>query len=131
MGSQSVVSTNKAPAAAGPYSQARWCGQTLYLSGQIGLNPAGGGLAGDSTAEQARQALDNLGAVLEAAGLGWADLVKVTIFLADMADFAEINQIYASYFQGCSALPARACVQVAALPLGARFEIEGIACKGD
>ncbi len=113
----------------GPYSQARWSGQTLYLSGQLGVDPARGELAGETTAEQARQALDNMGAVLEAAGLSFADLVKVNIFLVDMADFGEVNGIYAGYFEGCPDLPARACVQMAALPLGGRFEVEGVARK--
>lgn len=131
MNSQSTVATENAPSAAGPYSQARWSGQTLYLSGQIGVDPAVGKMAGDATADQARQALNNLGAILEAAGLGWGDLVKVTIFLTDMGDFAEINQIYAGYFEGCPALPARACIQVAALPLGAKFEVEAVARKSD
>ena len=125
----SIITTDKAPAAAGPYSQARWCGQTLYISGQIGLVPGIGKLAGEDTAAQARQALDNMKAILEAGGLSFADLIKVTIFLTDMGDFAEINGIYAGYFEGCPELPARACIQVAALPLGAKFEVEAVASK--
>ena len=129
MGTKATVVSEKAPAAVGPYSQARWSGQSLYLSGQLGIDPGTGKLVGESTADQARQALDNLGAVLEAAGLSFADLVKVEIFLTDMGDFGEINGIYAGYLEGCPDLPARACVQVAGLPVGGKFEIQGVARK--
>ncbi len=131
MSTKNTIATDKAPAAAGPYSQARWCGQTLYISGQVGVDPGIGKLAGEATATQARRALDNLKAILEAAGMSFADLVKVTIFLTDMGDFAEINGIYAGYFEGCPDLPARACIQVGALPLGAKFEVEGVARKAE
>ena len=125
----SIVQTQEAPAAVGPYAQARWAGDLLFLSGQIGLDPASGKLVGEAVADQARQALKNLTAVLGAAGLGWSQVVKATIFLTDMADFQTVNEIYAGCLADVEALPARACVQVAALPLGARFEIEAVACR--
>ncbi len=117
--------TESAPAAVGPYSQAVRAGDFLFCSGQIGLVPETGGLAGPDLAAQARQMLTNLQAVLEAAGLGLTNVIKTTVFLADMADFAEFNEIYAGFFSGHR--PARSAVQVTALPLGARVEIECVA----
>ncbi|MCI9553371.1 MAG: RidA family protein [Acutalibacter sp.] len=121
-----TITAENAPAAVGPYCHAKLCGNTLYTSGQLGLVPATGQLP-QGVEAQATQALDNLQAVLAAAGMGLADVVKTTVFLADMNDFAAINGIYAQYFTGEA--PARSCVQVAALPKGALFEIEAIAVK--
>ena len=121
-----TISAPGAPAAVGPYSHAKLCGSTLYCSGQLGLIPATGELP-EGVEAQARQALENLGAVLRAAGMDYADVVKTTVFLADIADFAAINRIYAQYF--VSEPPARSCVQAGALPKGGLFEIEAIAVK--
>ena len=122
---QTITAPN-APAAVGPYCHAKLAGNTLYTSGQLGLIPATGELP-QGVEAQATQALDNLMAVLSAAGMEAADVVKTTVFLADMNDFAAINAIYAKYFSGEA--PARSCVQVAALPKGALFEIEAVAVK--
>ena len=121
-----TIAASNAPAAVGPYCHAKLAGGTLYTSGQLGLIPATGELA-QGVEAQAAQALDNLKAVLEAAGMGLEDVVKTTVFLADMNDFAAINAIYAKYFPGEA--PARSCVQVAALPKGGLFEIEAVAVK--
>ena len=121
-----TIAAPNAPAAVGPYCHAKLAGGTLYTSGQLGLIPATGELA-QGVEAQAAQALDNLKAVLEAAGMGLEDVVKTTVFLADMNDFAAINAVYAKYFPGEA--PARSCVQVAALPKGALFEIEAVAVK--
>jgi len=116
------ISTDAAPAAVGPYSQAVKSGKLIFCSGQIGMVPGTKSLAGDGTATQARQALENMDAVLKAAGIAPGQVVKTTIFLVDMADFALVNEIYADFFGFHK--PARSTVQVAALPLGARVEIE-------
>ena len=121
-----TITAENAPAAVGPYCHAKLAGNTLYTSGQLGLIPATGELP-QGVEAQAAQALDNLKAVLEAAGMSCADVVKTTVFLADMKDFAAINSIYAKYFPGDA--PARSCVQVAALPKGGLFEIEAVAVK--
>ena len=121
-----TISASDAPAAVGPYCHAKLAGNTLYTSGQLGLIPATGELPAGVEA-QAKQALDNLGAVLQAAGMDFSDVVKTTVFLADLNDFAAINAIYAEYFTGEA--PARSCVQVAALPKGALFEVEAVAVK--
>ena len=121
-----TIAAPNAPAAVGPYCHAKLAGGTLYTSGQLGLIPATGELA-QGVEAQAAQALDNLKAVLEAAGMGLEDVVKTTVFLADMNDFAAINAVYAKYFPGEA--PARSCVQVAALPKGGLFEIEAVAGK--
>ena len=118
------ISTTKAPAAVGPYSQAIDCGDFLFASGQLGLDPETGALAGDDVAAQARQACENVKAVLEAAGLGFENVVKTTCFLADIADFAAFNAVYAEYFVS---LPARSCVAAKDLPKGGLCEIEIIA----
>ena len=120
---KTVISTPKAPAAIGPYSQAIRKGGTLYLSGQIGMVPATGELVSNDVKEQAAQALANMKAVLAEAGA--ADVTKVTVFIVDMADFQAVNSVYSETF-GADA-PARSCVAVAALPKGARVEIEAIA----
>ena len=121
-----TISAPNAPAAVGPYCHAKLAGNTLYTSGQLGLVPATGELP-QGVEAQAAQALENLGAVLSAAGMGFGDVVKTTVFLADMGDFAAINAVYAKYFPGEA--PARSCVQAAALPKGALFEIEAVAVK--
>jgi len=119
------ISTTEAPAAIGPYSQAVHAGNLLFLSGQIPLNPATGAIADGGIEEQTRQVMRNLKAVLHAAGLDYADLVKTTIFLVDLADFNVVNGIYGECFGEVP--PARATVQVSALPKGALVEIEGVA----
>ena len=121
-----TITAPKAPAAVGPYCHAKLAGNTLYTSGQLGLIPAAGKLP-EGVEAQAAQALDNLGAVLEAAGMGLTDVVKTTVFLADMKDFSAVNAVYAKYVPGEA--PARSCVQVAALPMGALFEIEAVAVR--
>lgn len=121
-----TITAANAPAAVGPYCHAKLAGNTLYTSGQLGLIPATGELP-QGVEAQAAQALDNLKAVLSAAGMGLEDVVKTTVFLADINDFAAINAIYANYFTGEA--PARSCVQVAALPKGALFEIEAVAVR--
>lgn len=121
--STEVIHTKNAPAAIGPYSQAIRAGNTVYLSGQIGLEPATGNLR-EGVEAQTRQALANLKAVAEAAGGSVDGIVKLTLLLADLADFAKVNEIMASYFK--PPYPARATYQVAALPKAARVEIEGI-----
>lgn len=126
---KSIVSTADAPAAIGPYSQAVKAGGFVFTSGQIALDPATGQMVTGGTAEEARQVLANLRAVLAAAGASIDDVVKTTIFLADMDDFGLVNEIYAETFR--SAMPARSTVQAARLPRGARVEIEAIAFMGD
>ena len=121
-----TITAENAPAAVGPYCHAKLAGNTLYTSGQLGLLPATGELP-QGVEAQATQALENLQAVLAAAGMTCADVVKTTVFLADINDFAAINALYARYFTGEA--PARSCVQVAALPKGALFEIEAVAVK--
>lgn len=120
-----AVATDRAPQAIGPYSQAIRAGDWLFLSGQIPIDPATGELVTGGIEEQTRRVLDNLGAVLEAGGASYRDVVKTTIFLIDLADFSAVNAIYSTYF--ADPPPARATVQVAALPKGARIEIEAIA----
>ena len=121
-----TITAPNAPAAVGPYCHAKLAGNTLYTSGQLGLDPATGALA-QGVEAQARQALENLGAVLRAAGMDYADVTKTTVFLADMGDFAAINAIYAKFFTGEA--PARSCVAVKELPKGGLFEIEAVAVK--
>lgn len=121
----SVVTTALAPAAVGPYSQAVRVGDWLFLSGQIPLIPETGEMVKGDIEVQTRRVLENLRAVLEAAQASLASLVKTTIFLTDMADFAVVNRVYAEYLS--PPFPARATVEVKALPRGARVEIEGIA----
>lgn len=125
--SHQVVSTTTAPAAVGPYSQAIAAGDLVFCSGQIGLDPATGELVDGGVEAQAERALRNLAAVLDASGLGLADIAKVTIFLADIADFAAVNAVYARFMPDPP--PARTTVAVAGLPRGARVEIEAIAVR--
>ena len=121
-----AVATTRAPAAIGPYTQGQVVSaaglEWLYTAGQVGLDPAAGELAPGGAAEQARQAMANLSAVLEEAGFRFADVVKSTIFLSDMADFQDVNRVYAEAMKG--ALPARSTVAVSGLPRGALVEIE-------
>lgn len=125
--SKTLIRTEHAPAAIGPYSQAIRTGDFLFTSGQVALDPATGALAEGGIQAETRQVMQNLRAVLAAAELGFDDVVKTTIFLADMADFATVNTIYTEAFASTVAPPARSTVQVAALPRGARIEIELIA----
>ena len=118
------ISTTNAPAAVGPYSQAIDCGEFLFTSGQIGLDPATGAFAGDDVVTQAKQVCENLKAVLAEAGMTFENVVKTTCFLADIADFAAFNAVYAEYF---ISLPARSCVAAKDLPKGGLCEIEIIA----
>ena len=121
---KSIIQTDKAPAAIGPYSQAVavTAGRMVFCSGQIPLDPGTGELVGETAAEQCRQVMENLRQVLAAAGADFSDVVKTTIFLVDLEDFQAVNQVYAGYFP--DAPPARATVQVSRLPKDARVEIE-------
>lgn len=119
-----VIMTTNAPKAVGPYSQAVSLNGTLYVSGQLPINPENG-LMADGIEAQTRQSLDNIGAILNAADLDYSDVVKTTVLLADIKDFAAMNAVYAEYFPQPS--PARVCFQVAALPMGALVEIDAIA----
>ena len=121
-----IISASGAPAAIGPYSHAVKVGQLLFTSGQIALDPSTGKLAGESIQCQTEQVLKNLESVLATAGLTFEHVVKTTIFLTDLADFATVNAIYGARFP--AEPPARSCVQVAGLPAGAKVEIELIAC---
>ena len=123
-----IISTEKAPAAIGPYVQARTAGDILFASGQIPLDPRTGEIVGEDITEQTSQVLSNVSAVLEAAGVGFESVVKTTCFLADMGDFVPFNEEYARWFG--DARPARSAVEVAALPKGALIEIEVIAYLG-
>lgn len=122
-----IIHTDKAPAAIGPYSQAVKAGNLLFVSGQIPIDPATGAFAGDDINSQTRQSLTNVKAILEAAGYCLADVVKTTVLLADMADFAAMNAVYAEFFT--ENYPARAAFAVKDLPKGAKVEIEVIACR--
>ena len=120
------IKTDKAPAAIGPYAQANKVDGLVFTSGQIPLDPASGEMVGSTAAEQTVQVLENLKAVLEAAGSSLTAVIKTTVFLNDMADFAAMNEVYARYFSG-DMLPSRSAVAVAALPKGALVEIEAVA----
>src|SRR3954469_12483205 len=120
-----IVSTKEAPAAVGPYSQAVRVGQMVFTAGQIPLDPATGQIVSDDIAEQTRQVLNNLTAVLKAENLTFGHIVKTTVFMTDLGQFQAMNEIYANYFTDQP--PARSTVQVSALPKGARVEIECIA----
>jgi 2-iminobutanoate/2-iminopropanoate deaminase len=120
--------TEDAPQAIGPYSQAVVVDGMVYTAGQIALDPKTGGIVGKTTAEQAEQMLKNLGAILEAAGSGFHQVVKTTVYLADMADFSAMNEVYAKYFP--THKPARSTIQAAALPKAARVEMDAIARVG-
>lgn len=120
-----TISTENAPGAIGPYSQAVRAGNMIFCSGQIPIDPKTGSFVSENAAEQTRQVLKNLSAVLEAAGTNLNSVVKTTVFLADMSDFAAMNEVYAEFFSASK--PARATVQAARLPRDARVEIECIA----
>ena len=122
---KTAISTADAPKAQGPYSQAVRAGGLLFLAGQIPLDPVTGDLVGGDVGVQARRVLDNIAAVLKAGDLSFADVVRTTVFLADMNDFAAMNQVYGTYFS--EPYPARATVEVARLPRDARIEIDAIA----
>lgn len=122
-----MIRTDNAPAPIGPYSQAILAGNELFCSGQIAIDPATGELTGNDAAAQAEQVLKNLGAVLQAAGMHFSNVVKTTIYLVDMNDFAAVNTVYAKAFD--ESKPARSTVAVAALPKGALVEIDAIAKK--
>ncbi len=124
---KSIISTKNAPAAIGPYSQAVAWNNLLFISGQIPLNPTTGEMVTGDFESQIRQVLDNLKSILEAAGLTTSSVLKTTIFLTDLADFAKANEIYSQYF--AENPPARSTIQVSALPKGAKVEIEAIAGK--
>ena len=122
-----VISTSKAPAAIGPYSQAIRVGNLVYTSGQIPIDPATGNFVEGGIKEQTRQSLTNVKAILEEAGLSMADVVKTTVFMADMNDFADMNSVYAEFF--AEPYPARSAVAVKTLPKGALVEIEVVAAE--
>jgi 2-iminobutanoate/2-iminopropanoate deaminase len=122
-----TVATDKAPKAIGPYSQAIVTDDTVYTAGQVALDPKTGELVGTAVAEQTEQVFKNLAAVLAAAGSSLGQVVKTTVYLADMADFAAMNEVYARHFGGHR--PARSTVQAAGLPKGARVEIDAIALR--
>ncbi len=122
-----TISAQGAPAAIGPYSHAVFAGPLLFTSGQIALDPASGKLAGESIEEQACQIFKNLHAVLAAADFDFSNVVKTVIYMTDLSDFSKVNQLYGELFSGNP--PARSCVQVAALPAGAKLEIEMIAAE--
>ena len=125
--SNKAIQTPAAPAAIGPYSQGVAAGNTAYVSGQLPIDPATGEFAGPDIVSQTRQSLKNLQAILEANGMAMADVVKTTVLLADIGEFAQMNGVYAEFF--AEPFPARAAFQVAALPRGAKVEIEAIAVK--
>lgn len=122
-----AIATSKAPAAIGPYSQGIEANGFVYVSGQLPVDSATGEFAPGGAKEQAKQSLLNIKAILTEAGLSMDDIVKTTVFIKNMGDFAAVNEVYASFFEG--ACPARSCVEVAALPKGALVEIEAIAAK--
>jgi 2-iminobutanoate/2-iminopropanoate deaminase len=122
-----VIQTNHAPAAVGPYSQAIRKGDLLFVSGQLGVDPATGNFVAGGVREQTGQVFKNIRAILSEAGYAMTDIVKTTVFLADMADFADMNEIYASQFEGD--FPARSTVAVKTLPKDGRVEIEIIAVR--
>ena len=123
-----VVATDAAPKAIGPYSQAIMTDGLVFTAGQVALDPTSGELVGTTTAQQTEQVLKNLQAVLAAAGTSLGNVVKTTVYLADMADFAQMNEVYAKHFG--THKPARSTVQAAGLPKAARVEIDVIAVKG-
>ncbi|HEY8326015.1 MAG TPA: RidA family protein [Ktedonobacterales bacterium] len=127
MTQRTVIATQDAPKAIGPYSQAIALGDLIFCSGQVALDPASGELHGDDVRAQTRRALENLSGVLRAAGSSLADVVKTTVFLVDMGDYAAVNEVYGEFFS--SEPPARSAVAVAALPRGARVEVEAIAAR--
>jgi 2-iminobutanoate/2-iminopropanoate deaminase len=128
MSTRQAISTEAAPAAAGPYSQAIRAGDFVFTAGQLGIDPASGELAGSDVAGQAERALRNLAAILEAAGSGMDRIVKVTVYLADIGDWPAVNEVYARLVP--EPFPARSAFAVRDLPKGARVEIEAVAVAG-
>jgi 2-iminobutanoate/2-iminopropanoate deaminase len=128
MNGKTIIKTADAPAPVGPYSQGVAAGGWLWTSGQVALLPQSGVLVGSTAAEQADRALQNIEAILASAGCGLERVVRVTMYLTDMDDFSAVNEVYAKYFR--SAFPARSCVQVVRLPLGAMVEIDALALLG-
>ena len=122
-----IIQTNQAPAAIGPYSQAVEINGTLYISGQVPINPATGKMVEGGITEQTNQVMENIGAILKEAGYSFSDVVKSTCLLSDMENFKAMNEVYATYYAECQ--PARAAFAVKGLPLGALIEIETIAAK--
>ena len=122
-----IISTENAPKAVGPYSQAVWANDLLFISGQIPIDPQTGKFVSEDVKEQTKQVFKNLGAILTEVGLGYETIVKATVYLTDMNDFAAMNEVYASFFD--KDFPARAAFQVVKLPLGAKVEIEAIAVR--
>jgi len=122
-----IISTVNAPKAVGPYSQAVWVNDLLFISGQIPIDPETGKFVSEDVKEQTTQVFKNLGAILQKAGLEYENIVKATVYLADMNDFAVMNEVYALFFE--KDFPARAAFQVVKLPLGAKVEIEAIAVR--
>ena len=122
-----AIATQNAPAAIGPYSQAIEANGTVYVSGQLGIDPATGNFAEGGAVAQARQSLTNISNILKEAGLSMKNVVKVTVLLADINDFAAVNEIYKDFFE--APFPARSAIAVAALPKGGKIEIEAIAVK--
>lgn len=125
---KNIISTDKAPAAIGPYSQAIEVNNMVFTSGVIPINPATGELVTGTIEEQAEQAIGNLAALLKESGVAMENVVKTTVFIKDMNDFAKVNEVYAKYFT--SQFPARSCVEVARLPKDVLIEIEAIGIKG-
>lgn len=124
---RTIVKTPLAPAAIGPYSQGVLVGETLYCSGQLAIDPEAGGLISGSVEAETERVLENLGAVLRAASMTYEDVVRCTVYLTSMDDYAVVNEVYARYFS--ESPPAREAVQVAALPRGARIEISCVAVR--
>ena len=122
-----AVQTDKAPAAIGPYSQAIIAGDTVYVSGQVPINPATGKIEAQDISGQTRQVLENIGEILKSAGLGYENVVKTTVLLADIGDFTAMNEVYAAFFT--APYPARAAFEVGAIPKGALVEIEAVAVR--
>ena len=122
-----IIATENAPASVGPYSQAVEINGTLYISGQLPVDPATGKLVSGGVREQTRRSLENIASILAAAGYSFADVVKSTVLLTDIGDFAAMNEVYGEFYR--STTPARVAYQVVALPLGASIEIETIAAK--
>jgi 2-iminobutanoate/2-iminopropanoate deaminase len=120
-----IVYSEKAPKPIGPYSQAVWVGNLIFLSGQIGIDPNTGELVAGGVLAETRQVMNNIGAILAKINLSFDNIIKTTIFLTNLADFAQVNQIYAEYFK--QDFPARSTIEVKALPKGAKIEIEVIA----
>jgi 2-iminobutanoate/2-iminopropanoate deaminase len=123
-----VISTKKAPAAVGPYSQAIQAGDFVYVSGQLPMDPETGAMVEGSVKDQTRKSLENAKAILEEAGASLEAVVKTTVFLDDMDDFGDMNEVYAEFFSDHK--PARAAIEVAKVPLGAKVEIQMVAFKG-